>query len=118
MTVADKNGGLARHVRRFPAILDESALPARRVKALKYHCRARLPAQQQPARLLDGRSRILRKLLVRRIADRMADNCEFVVRHAQHPAHHLSRADETFRHHADGGDALPFSRDGVVQTAR
>jgi hypothetical protein len=48
----------------------------------------------------------------------MADNCEFVIRHAEHAAHHLSRADEALRHHPDGRDALPFSRDGVVQTAR
>jgi hypothetical protein len=32
--------------------------------------------------------------------------------------HHFGRADEARRHHADGRDALSFSRNSVVQTAR
>jgi hypothetical protein len=48
----------------------------------------------------------------------VADHGELIIRHAEHAAHHLSRADEALRHDPQSGDALPFSRDGVVQTAR
>jgi hypothetical protein len=48
----------------------------------------------------------------------VADHCELVIRHAENAAHHLGGADEARRHHPQSGDALPFSRDGVVQTAR
>ena len=77
-----------------------------------------LAAQQQVPSLLDGSSGIFGELRVRRATDGMADDREFIIRHAQHAAHHLSRAHESRRHHADGGNTLSFCCDGVVQTAR
>jgi hypothetical protein len=79
---------------------------------------AHLSLQQQLPRPLDSRPRIRGKLLIRRIADRMAYHRELVIGHAEHPAHHFGGADEARRHHPQSRDALPFCRDGVVQTAR
>ncbi len=77
-----------------------------------------LPPHQQLPCLLDGRARVLRELLVGSAADRVADDGELVVRHAEDPAHELGRAGEARRHHPDGGYPVALCRDRVVQTAR
>jgi len=75
-------------------------------------------SQEEMTRLLDGRARIVQKLLVRGAADRVADDGELVVGHAEHPTHELRRAHEACRHHAKCRHSLPFRHDCVVQTAR
>lgn len=68
--------------------------------------------------MLGSLTGIVCKLLGGGAADRMPDNGEFVVRHAQRPAHDFGCADEPLRHHRDGWHSLPLSCNGVVQTAR
>jgi hypothetical protein len=77
-----------------------------------------LGAQQQMARLLNRRVRVLQNLPIRSAADRMADNRELVIRQAENPAHQFGGTDEAGRHHTYGGHPLPFSRYRVVHTAR
>jgi hypothetical protein len=77
-----------------------------------------LLAQQKPPSLLNRSVGVFGKLLVRRATDGMADDNKSVIRHAQDAAHHFSRAHESRRHHAYGGNTLSFCCDGVVQTAR
>src|SRR5215470_10495667 len=77
-----------------------------------------LALHQQIARLRDGRPRVLRKLIIRSAADRMADDGELILRHADDTAHQLGRADEPLRHHRDGRYPWPLRCYRIMQTAR
>ena len=51
-----------------------------------------LALHQEIACLRDGRPRVLRQLIIRSTADRMADDDELVLRHAGDTAHERGRA--------------------------
>ena len=77
-----------------------------------------MAAQQQTARLFDGRARILRKRVIGSATDWMADHDKFVLWHAGDAAHQPGRADEGLRHHGYRRYSLPLRCNRIMQTAR
>ena len=59
-----------------------------------------------------------REPFVRRAANGMANNGEFVVRHTEYATHELCGTDELFRHDCKCRDPKALCSNGVMQTAR